>query len=297
MRPISKPIRRGGFIAGFDGGKSWVSFKYEWLPLFCHYCGILGHDLKHCAAHYAVEKAGGRIEYQYGDFLRAVRGRPRAQGSKAAGPTFVSEEGKGSEAEKRAVQAAQGGPVETMEAHDFSHENPSITDRVNAMIQGNRAELAHVDSSQSNTHAHVTDTNFALKETGPKIQQVNQLVSDFTEAKDTGETKIKTGGVHVKSISLEDQISEFGTLFSNPDQTGPMHLKPKNTWTRMNRMDFGLSGLTKSITLPGLGKSDGRERQEMQIEKQTVKKGRLSAKEKTKDDVSTGVKSHPCREQ
>ena len=61
--PISKLIQRGGYIAGSDGGKSWVSFKYEWLPIFCHYCGILGHDLKHCAAHYAVEKKGGRIEY------------------------------------------------------------------------------------------------------------------------------------------------------------------------------------------------------------------------------------------
>ena len=101
----------------------------------------------------------------------------------------------------------------------------------------------------------------------------------------------------MKSISLEDQISESGTLFSNPDQTGPMHLKPKNTWTRMNRMDFGLSGLTKSITLPGLGKRDVRERQGMQIEEQTVKKGRLSAEEKTKDDVLARVESHPYREQ
>ena len=101
--PISKPIRRGGYIAGSDGGKSWVFFKYERLPIFCHYCGILGHDLKHCAAHYAVDKAGGRIEYKYGDFLRAVGGCPRAQGSKEVGPTFVSEEGKGCEAEKRAV--------------------------------------------------------------------------------------------------------------------------------------------------------------------------------------------------
>ena len=171
--PISKPIRRGGFIAGSDGGKSWVSFKYERLPLFCHYCGILGHDLKHCAAHYVVEKVGGRIEYQYGEFLRAVRGRPRAQGSKAVGPNFVSEDEKGSEAEKRAVPAAQGGPVETMEAHGYSCENPSVTGKVNAVIQGNRAELAHVDSSQSNVHAHVTDTDSVLKETGPKIQQVN----------------------------------------------------------------------------------------------------------------------------
>ena len=24
--------------------------------MFRHFCGILGHDLKHCAAHYAVRK-------------------------------------------------------------------------------------------------------------------------------------------------------------------------------------------------------------------------------------------------
>ena len=75
--PISKPLRRGGFLVGSDGECSWVTFKYEWLPMFCHYCGILGHDLKHCVAHYAVEKNGGNIDYQYGDFLRATGGRAR----------------------------------------------------------------------------------------------------------------------------------------------------------------------------------------------------------------------------
>lgn len=47
--PITKPLRRGGFIAGSEGESHWVSFKYERLPMFCHFCGILGHDLKHCA--------------------------------------------------------------------------------------------------------------------------------------------------------------------------------------------------------------------------------------------------------
>ena len=100
-------------------------------------------------------------------------GRPRAQGSKEAGPTFVSEEGKGCEVEKRAVQAEQRGSVGMMEVHVFSHENPSVTDKDNAVIQGKRAELAHIDSSKSNADAHITDTKFALKETGPKIQQVD----------------------------------------------------------------------------------------------------------------------------
>ena len=45
--PISKPLRRGGFISDSDGVRTWVTFKYERLPIFCHYCVLLGHDLCH----------------------------------------------------------------------------------------------------------------------------------------------------------------------------------------------------------------------------------------------------------
>ena len=31
-------------------------------------------------------------------------------------------------------------------------------------------------------------------------------------------------------------------------------LKPKSTWTRFNRMDFGLGGLSKALMLPARGK-------------------------------------------
>jgi len=44
---LSKPIRRGAFLVGSNVQKTWVTFKYERLALFCHYCGLLGHDLKH----------------------------------------------------------------------------------------------------------------------------------------------------------------------------------------------------------------------------------------------------------
>ena len=53
--PISKPLQRGGFIADSEGVRTWVKFKYERLPIFCHFC-VLGHDLCHCASHFAVEK-------------------------------------------------------------------------------------------------------------------------------------------------------------------------------------------------------------------------------------------------
>uniref|UniRef100_A0A7N2LS13 DUF4283 domain-containing protein n=1 Tax=Quercus lobata TaxID=97700 RepID=A0A7N2LS13_QUELO len=73
--PISKPIRRGGFLLGLDRQRTWATFKYERLPIFCHYCGLLGHDLKHCASHFATTKNGGEVICQYGDWLKASGGR------------------------------------------------------------------------------------------------------------------------------------------------------------------------------------------------------------------------------
>ena len=40
---ITKPLMRGKMIQIDDLEASWVAFKYEWLPIFCYRCGILGH--------------------------------------------------------------------------------------------------------------------------------------------------------------------------------------------------------------------------------------------------------------
>ena len=80
--PIGKPLRREGFIVGSNGAYSWVMFKYERLPPFCHYCGLLGHDVKHCASHFAVSRNGGEVDYQYGESLKALGGRPRSFSSR-----------------------------------------------------------------------------------------------------------------------------------------------------------------------------------------------------------------------
>lgn len=72
---ISKPLKWGAFIAGSDGEHTWVKFKYERLPMFCHYCSLLGHNLRHCATHFAAMKHVKEVKYEYGDFLRATGGR------------------------------------------------------------------------------------------------------------------------------------------------------------------------------------------------------------------------------
>ena len=43
--------------------------------MFCRYCGLLGHDIKHCARHFAALKKGGEVVYPYGDWMKAVRPR------------------------------------------------------------------------------------------------------------------------------------------------------------------------------------------------------------------------------
>ena len=80
--PIGKPLRREGFIVGSNGAYSWVMFKYERLPPFCHYCGLLGHDVKHYASHFAVSRNGREVDYQYRESLRALGGRPRSFSSR-----------------------------------------------------------------------------------------------------------------------------------------------------------------------------------------------------------------------
>lgn len=65
--PINKPLRRSGYIAGADGQRLWINFKYERLSTFCFVCGKLGHDNKHCDA----KPRGLSNVCQYGEWLKA----------------------------------------------------------------------------------------------------------------------------------------------------------------------------------------------------------------------------------
>ena len=45
---VSKPLCRGRRIALEDNEEVWASFKYEKLPNFCYWCGLISHDGKDC---------------------------------------------------------------------------------------------------------------------------------------------------------------------------------------------------------------------------------------------------------
>ena len=73
--PLEKPLRRGGYLLDSGGQRVWVKFRYERLPMHCHVCNMLGHDLKHCASYFACTKTG-EVACQYGEWLKASGGRP-----------------------------------------------------------------------------------------------------------------------------------------------------------------------------------------------------------------------------
>lgn len=120
----SDGLRRGAFIAGSDGLRSWVTFKYERLPMFCHYCGLLGHDLHHYASHFARKKNGDEVDYQYGEWLKSEGGRAKSPPKRSANPRrgsdVAAEDGLGQNSNYIGVV------VEVLEAERETAEHVSI---------------------------------------------------------------------------------------------------------------------------------------------------------------------------
>lgn len=65
--PTAKPLRRGAYLSGTDGQHTWISIKYERLPLLCHCCGLLGHNIKHRAKFFVLKKNSSEVTCQYSD--------------------------------------------------------------------------------------------------------------------------------------------------------------------------------------------------------------------------------------
>ncbi|KAH7845606.1 hypothetical protein Vadar_004013 [Vaccinium darrowii] len=68
---ITKALPRGKKAMMLNWEPFWVSFRYEKLPIFCHYCGVVGHDDKVCMEKYNDSKGGQVKENQYGAWLKA----------------------------------------------------------------------------------------------------------------------------------------------------------------------------------------------------------------------------------
>ena len=68
---VHKPLCRGQTGRFSPNREGWVSFRYERLPIFCHWCGILNHDSKECDLWLQSKGELRTKNREYGSWLRA----------------------------------------------------------------------------------------------------------------------------------------------------------------------------------------------------------------------------------
>ena len=229
---ILKPIRRGKFLVGSDCQRTWVTFKYERLPLFCHWCGILEHDIKHCAHYFARTKSGDEVVCQYGDWMRASGGRTRSP------------------------------PRRDSSRPDHQRdENSKVTDKERGGGHGGAAVMNPIET-QSMVGDRPENGGDIISENAPKFQE--EITVDGMK------TGIDREGMIVKSmdvslevqnlnfeVACEEVLDHVGHVMVHGEglkHNGPNMDKLWPTWTRLSHMDCGLNEAKKSGTNTTLGK-------------------------------------------
>ena len=174
-------------------------------------------------------------------------------------------------------------------------ENPMSVDKDDPMNLVE--EIMRMDSVDFVCQANMEKDNSSEAKASLEItltdNEIDELHKSFGDdisysITDEGRTNCMTDGVQ-RHVPLNDT-----KIMGEP---GPSSLKPKNTWTRINRMDFGLGGLARAISLPVLGKRGLKDGEVGQYKEQNTKRGKIVENEGNIFDISARVDSHPCREQ
>ncbi|KAL0012666.1 hypothetical protein SO802_007774 [Lithocarpus litseifolius] len=263
--PVAKAIRRGAFLAGSDGLRHWVDLKYERLPLFCHFCGILGHDLRHCAQYFSQKKDGKVAECGYGEWLKAVGGRARSPLKREAGV---------------GMKETQNGHQQSGVVEEGSGAGKNLTEMASENEKG-KSKIVGDDNVISGERGANNGKVGADKESRDfRAQTFDASVSNSNVVTDLIPT---AQGSHVQIIEAESGSGEG---------------KKQPKWTRLVRMDYGPVELLKEGAKSILGK---RSLQPMYEEGLEDSQHSAAKRGKVEDDSTTmeaaGVLQHPCREQ
>ena len=269
---LAKPIRRGAFLASSEGTKNWVTLKYERLPLFCHYCGILGHDLKHCTSYYAATKNDGETRCQYEDWLKATSGRNRSLARRNATRDEV-----GGAAHREENRTAQTSPV--AEATDGKAKVPSPKEQ--------DALCKEMHNGNQGTGGDLFDVASEINELGATNNE--GLNADVIDNIDMGLFSNAECGI---------EGADPMQLVSMEVRNGPQSPKTKATWTRVRHKEIGPQEFNREEAKSVLGKRSTNREGSSQVEDEhgeVVKRGKSSVKSNSEE--SAGVLMHPCRSQ
>lgn len=78
---LSKPLVRGTKLK-YKQCEIWVQFRYDQLPIVCHYCGCIGHKQRMCTKRKEDLSQNCLKDDQFGFWLRVGNGKPGSLGTK-----------------------------------------------------------------------------------------------------------------------------------------------------------------------------------------------------------------------
>nr|POE85718.1 hypothetical protein CFP56_35836 [Quercus suber] len=200
-------------------------------------------------------------------------------------------------------EGATGGQVQApvavsmQTAVEVGDENPRIVDEVEAENFGIVTDSMQTDAVLGAKGADVEKQNTGVISSEPDIQLVlngRPNLNTWTEK----EVK-RANRNEVQLVSRSEEGIEHMPCNNQPslEGAGLSNFKPKSTWTRFNRMEFGLGGLAHAITLSPLGKKDMRDDVDEQVDGNEHKRGKVDNGGGFSEDLSARVDNHPCRKQ
>lgn len=68
---VSSPLKKGCWLATYDGSRVWVDFRYEKRPDYCYICGCLDHNDKDCDKQLELKYESCVVMRLYGNWIRA----------------------------------------------------------------------------------------------------------------------------------------------------------------------------------------------------------------------------------
>lgn len=258
--------------------------------MFCHHCGLLGHDLNHYASYYAILKNGGEVRFQYGDWLRATGLRLWSPPKHDSSSWFSSSNTKGGttanqEGRTRVHQQAVDTPFNAIPRSNVTYQNGNngnkgVTPKLQEFkgVNAGNGNLATVMTKVNSKVTNSVEDNVEKYDLVTVIQELNLKTAASTEENESGRFTASSDG--------------YNEPHSGPDKT-------KAEWTRAPRMDCGPSRVEEGEPRLILGKRDATQRdieetnqgKEAQVLKRNQKNGDYST-------VSTaGVSEHPCQSQ
>ena len=235
---LDKPLRRRGKVAGDDGDKFWVSFKYERLPTFCYFCGRMGHDDKHCpepAEHLNSPR-------QYGDWLRASGNLRYTAG-------------------KSKSTSSDGGGVEEYAAHREVQTHSAERHSSDSVINVECGSSGGYKNSDEKKSGRSGNSNGAESEEN-NGEKVEMECDNPTRASKHAESTVLP---YDSGSKKQAQVGQLGAGRTAKEEMGlsvdPSHPKPTDL---SSNADLGNKGSKNTNTSPSRGK---KQRAKVQIKK------------------------------